>query len=176
MTFPDWLKPLPGLMAIIATLPLYAEMVPLSEETLSALDGQSGLALSGSFDLNTAGGPLWDVERNPDGSVILDNGEAKCSVNDGRCGARFTLQATEEGGWFVLDNLKGGIEFGESVPGGQPLEIRVEERDNNAGETPIGYCHQNEQCSAIQRSEFYGGNGRWSGVNGEPDQHLFTAD
>ena len=135
MTFPDWLKPLPGLMAIMAALPSYAEMLPLSEEALSELNAQSGLALSGSFDLNTAGGPLWDVERNPDGSVILENGEAKCSVNDGRCGARFTLQATEDGGWFVLDNLKGGIEFGESVPGGQPLEIRVEERDNNAGET-----------------------------------------
>lgn len=101
MTFPR--VPLkPGLsiaVLAIATGPVAAEMAPLGDDALSQVSGQGGIYLSGDISINELGGP---VENSYFG---------KCDENDKKCGARFAYRLKEDGGWMVLDEIRGLFAF-----------------------------------------------------------------
>lgn len=98
-----------------------AEMQPLDDRNLGNVNAQNGISLSGSFDLNTSGGPKWDYNRDGSGNATT------CTTNAGKCGARFALKASDAGGWFILDDIRGGFSFGESAsdPNAKGLEVAV---------------------------------------------------
>lgn len=76
-----------------------AELASIDDAALSEVTGQSGVYLSGEISINEDGGPL-------DNSYF-----GACSDNSKVCGARIALQTQQDGGWFVIDNLRGGIAF-----------------------------------------------------------------
>ncbi|CAM3674637.1 hypothetical protein PAHA111176_13975 [Parendozoicomonas haliclonae] len=108
----------------------------MSDEALGTYSGQGGIELSGKFEINAFGGPKWDLGRDEETGALTGVGCSGYVVNDEkRCGARVAMKAGENEGWVVYDNLKGGIEFGESIEGGAPMRISTEEVDNNG--TPV---------------------------------------
>ena len=76
-----------------------AELQSIEDESLSEVTGQSGVYLAGDITINEAGGPL------------ADNYFGLCTDSSKVCGARIALQTEQNGGWFVIDNLRGGIAF-----------------------------------------------------------------
>lgn len=81
-------------------LPAMAEMERLDDEALSSVSGQGGgMSLSGDLTFNENGGPLQGEGLGFD-----------CGDNE-RCGARIAARLSEEGGWFVLDDLQGTFAF-----------------------------------------------------------------
>jgi len=76
-----------------------AEMSKINDQDLSEVTGQSGVYLTGEISINEEGG-------------TLDDGYfGDCADSDLVCGARLAFQTQENGGWFVLDNIKGSISF-----------------------------------------------------------------
>ena len=87
-------------LVLLAATPAGAEMEAMSDSALSGVSGQyGGMSLSGDVSFNRNGGPLKGE------SVGFD-----CN-QDGRCGSRIAVQLSENGGWFVLDDLQGTFEF-----------------------------------------------------------------
>lgn len=78
---------------------LLADMQSIDDETLSGVTGQAGVYLTGEVSINEEGGPL---ENSYFGA---------CSDATKVCGARISFQTQDNGGWFVLDNIKGSISF-----------------------------------------------------------------
>jgi len=76
-----------------------AEMSKINDQELSEVTGQSGVYLTGEISINEEGG-------------TLDDGYfGDCADANLVCGARLGFQTQENGGWFVLDNIKGSISF-----------------------------------------------------------------
>ena len=88
------------IVSILLITAARAEMKPLDDNNLGQVNAQNGISLSGSFDLNSSGGPLWDYERDGNGDATV------CTTNNEKCGARFALQTTDGGGWYIFDNIK----------------------------------------------------------------------
>lgn len=86
------------LLLSIVTL-VNADLEKIDDKDLSAVTGQAGVYLTGEVSINEEGGPL---ENNYFGS---------CLDNSKKCGARLSFQTQQDGGWFVLDNIKGSISF-----------------------------------------------------------------
>lgn len=109
------------IISILFITAAHAEMHPLNDQNLGHINAQNGISLSGSFDLNTSGGPKWDYDRDGDGNAT------NCTTNNGKCGARFALQTTDGGGWTIFDDIRGGFSFGESNsdPDARGLEVSV---------------------------------------------------
>ena len=80
-----------------------AEMSRIDDNELSEVTGQSGVYLSGEISINENGGPIDSASGN---SYFGD-----CSDPDKVCGARLSFQTQQDGGWFVIDNIKGSIAF-----------------------------------------------------------------
>jgi len=76
-----------------------ADMQSIDDEALSSVTGQAGVYLSGEIAINEEGGPL---ENSYFGA---------CDDPSKVCGARLSFQTQQDGGWFVLDNIKGSISF-----------------------------------------------------------------
>ncbi len=76
-----------------------ADLEKIDDKDLSAVTGQAGVYLTGEVSINEEGGPL---ENSYFGA---------CSDNTKQCGARLSFQTQQDGGWFVLDNIKGSISF-----------------------------------------------------------------
>lgn len=76
-----------------------AEMASIEDQDLSEVTGQSGVYLTGDITINEQGGPLSDTYFGA------------CSDPAKVCGARISLQTQQDGGWFVLDNIKGSVAF-----------------------------------------------------------------
>lgn len=110
------------IISILLIAAARAEMKPLDDQNLGQVNAQNGISLSGSFDLNSSGGPLWDYNRDGNGDATT------CTANDGKCGARFALQTTAGGGWAIFDDWRGGFSFGESDadPDARGLEVSVQ--------------------------------------------------
>ena len=100
----------------------HAEMQIINDDKLGNINAKNGISLSGTLDLNSSGGPLWDYNRDANGDAV------NCTDNNGKCGARFALNGSGVSGWFILDNIKGGFSFGESDsdPSATGLEISVQ--------------------------------------------------
>lgn len=87
------------LLLLVSASKVIAELQSIEDESLSEVTGQSGVYLSGDITINETGGPL------------ADSYFGLCSETSKVCGARIALQTEQNGGWFVIDNLRGGIAF-----------------------------------------------------------------
>ncbi len=78
-----------------------ADMERLGDEDMADVSGQGGgMSLSGDITFNEDGGPLKDSGL----------GFGECGQGE-RCGARVAAQLSEDGGWFVLDDIRGTFAF-----------------------------------------------------------------
>lgn len=76
-----------------------AEMARIADDELAGVTGQSGVYLSGEISINENGGPL------------TNSFFGACSDPGKECGARLSFQTEQDGGWFVLADIKGTIAF-----------------------------------------------------------------
>jgi len=90
-----------------------AELASIDDDALSVISGQAGVYLSGEISINENGGPIQNA-------YFGDCSDSK------KCGARLAFQTKENGGWFVLDDFKGGFSF-------QGLTLRVRDIDSGFG-------------------------------------------
>jgi hypothetical protein len=91
-----------------------AELQALDDADLSQLSGQGGVYLSGEFSINKSGGVLWNTPAANDPATWKAN-ERSCatpgSASPESCGLRVAIRVEKDGGWYVLDNLKGIFSF-----------------------------------------------------------------
>jgi len=102
------------LSLLLLPLPTLAELSRLGDEALSGISGQGGIYLSGDISINEMGGP---VENSYFG---------RCDDADKKCGARFAYRLKEDGGWMVLDDIRGNFAF-------EGLTLRVRKVDSGFG-------------------------------------------
>ncbi|AYC31709.1 hypothetical protein D3880_04590 [Pseudomonas cavernae] len=92
-----------------------AELQPLEDTTLSQLSGQGGVYLSGEFSINKDGGALWGTPANNNPAQWTASQRSCASGGSGAaaeaCGMRLAIRSEANGGWYVLDNLKGIFSF-----------------------------------------------------------------
>lgn len=89
-----------------------ADMAILEDQALSEVSGQGGIYLSGDMSINEVGGPIENAYFG------------QCDDPLKRCGARAAFRLKEDGGWVVLDDLRGKFSF-------EGLTLKV--RSINAG-------------------------------------------
>lgn len=97
------------------SLPAAAELSSINDEEMSVISGQAGVYLSGEITLNENGGPLQST-----------SGYFGDCTDERACGARIAFQTKQNGGWFVLDDMKGSFSF-------QGLTLRVRDIDSGFG-------------------------------------------
>lgn len=105
---------LSGILGVLLAGSAYSELRPVEEAELSEVSGQGGIYLSGDITINENGGPLENAYFG------------KCSDGGKQCGARIAYQTRENGGWFVLDDIRGRFSF-------QGLTLRVRHVDTGFG-------------------------------------------
>jgi hypothetical protein len=88
-----------------------AELDRLSDEDLADVSGQGGIYLSGDISINENGGPIDNTYFG------------RCEESDKKCGARFAYRLKEDGGWMVLDDIRGNFAF-------EGLTLRVRSVDS----------------------------------------------
>ena len=91
-----------------------AELQPLEDASLSEVSGQGGVYLSGEFSINKNGGPLWSTPATTN-AASWTVGERSCATKGSStpesCGLRVAIRSEQNGGWYVLDNIKGIFSF-----------------------------------------------------------------
>ncbi|MFP6800827.1 MAG: DUF6160 family protein [Pseudomonas sp.] len=104
-----------GLWAcLLVAAPVYAELQALDDDTLSSMNGQGGVYLSGEFSINKDGGVLWSkpASNNPSTWTASQRSCATAGASaPENCGMRVAIRSEADGGWYVLDNLKGVFSF-----------------------------------------------------------------
>ena len=102
------------LSSVLLAMPALAEMQALDDETLSSMNGQGGVYLSGEFSINKDGGVLWSKPASNNPSTWTA-GQRSCATAGAttpeNCGMRVAIRSEADGGWYVLDNLKGVFSF-----------------------------------------------------------------
>lgn len=100
-------------VAVLA-MPALAEMQALDDDTLSSMNGQGGVYLSGELSINKDGGVLWSKPASNNPSTWTA-GQRSCATAGAstpeNCGMRVAIRSEADGGWYVLDNLKGVFSF-----------------------------------------------------------------
>lgn len=114
MMIRKWLVKGCVLLPILAALPVSAEMSRMGDEAMARVAGQSGIYLSGDISINEMGGP---VENSYFGG---------CADSERKCGARFAYRLKENGGWMVLDDIRGSFAF-------EGLTLRIRTVDSGFG-------------------------------------------
>lgn len=103
-----------ALSSVLLAMPALAEMQALDDDTLSNMNGQGGVYLSGEFSINKAGGVLWSKPASNNPSTWTA-GQRSCATAGAttpeNCGMRVAIRSEAYGGWYVLDNLKGVFSF-----------------------------------------------------------------
>lgn len=102
------------MMTALLAMPVLAEMQPLDDASLSAMNGQGGVYLSGEFSINKDGGVLWSTpaSNNPSTWTASQRSCATAGASTPEnCGMRVAIRSEADGGWYVLDNLKGVFSF-----------------------------------------------------------------
>lgn len=102
------------LALLLASAGAQAELKPLDDADLSATSGQGGVYLSGEFSINKAGGVLWNTPagNNPAQWTVNERSCATAGASTPEaCGMRVAIRTEANGGWYVLDNLKGVFSF-----------------------------------------------------------------
>ncbi|WP_413231793.1 DUF6160 family protein [Marinobacter sp.] len=105
-----------GLFLFILGLPsgAMAELSRMDDTDLAGVSGQGGIYLSGDISINELGGPI----QNSYFGACGDEGK--------KCGARLAYRLKEDGGWFVLDDIRGSFSF-------EGLTLRVRHIDSGFG-------------------------------------------
>lgn len=102
------------LSSVLLAMPALAEMQALDDDTLSSMNGQGGVYLSGEFSINKDGGVLWSKPASNNPSTWTA-GQRSCATAGAttpeNCGMRVAIRSEADGGWYVLDNLKGVFSF-----------------------------------------------------------------
>ncbi|WP_369600925.1 hypothetical protein AAIA72_14015 [Hahella sp. SMD15-11] len=101
-----------GLILVFLASSSFAELRAVEESELDDVSGQGGIYLSGDITINENGGPLQNAYFG------------NCADSSKKCGARIAYQTRENGGWFVMDDIRGRFSF-------QGLTLRV--RHINSG-------------------------------------------
>ncbi len=91
-----------------------AELDRLDDQDLAEVSGQGGIYLSGDISINEMGGP---IENSYFG---------RCDNPDKKCGARLAYRLKADGGWMVLDEIRGNFAF-------EGLTLRVRSIDSGFG-------------------------------------------
>ncbi len=89
-------------MVIVLSLQVacaWAHLKKMDDKAMSNVAAQGGIYLSGDVSLNETGGP------------ISNSYFGACSDTTKVCGARIAVQMKQNGGWLVLDNLRGKFSF-----------------------------------------------------------------
>ncbi|WP_442915237.1 hypothetical protein [Marinobacter sp. SS21] len=97
-----------------AAKPAAAELSRLGDGDLARVSGQGGIYLSGDVSINEVGGP------------IQNSYFGACGEAGKKCGARLAYRLREDGGWFVLDDIRGSFSF-------EGLTLRVRHIDSGFG-------------------------------------------
>jgi hypothetical protein len=92
----------------------HADLQAVDDEGLSEVSGQAGIYLSGEISINENGGPIRNAHFGD------------CSQPNQRCGGRIAVQTKQDGGWFVLDDIRGSFAF-------QGLTLRSREINSGFG-------------------------------------------
>ncbi len=103
-----------ALSSVLLAMPALAEMQALDDDTLSSMNGQGGVYLSGEFSINKDGGVLWSkpASNNPSTWTASQRSCATAgATTPENCGMRVAIRSEADGGWYVLDNLKGVFSF-----------------------------------------------------------------
>lgn len=103
-----------ALSSVLLAMPALAEMQALDDDTLSSMNGQGGVYLSGEFSINKDGGVLWSkpASNNPSTWTASQRSCATAgATTQENCGMRVAIRSEADGGWYVLDNLKGVFSF-----------------------------------------------------------------
>jgi hypothetical protein len=87
------------MLLLLVPVLAFAEMASIDDSELAEVTGQSGVYLTGEVSFNEEGGPLEDSYFG------------LCTDANKVCGARIAVQTEENGGWFVLDDIRGSISF-----------------------------------------------------------------
>ncbi|WP_373002386.1 hypothetical protein [Marinobacter sp.] len=103
-----------ALSLLLLSVPASAELYRLGDEALSGISGKGGIYLSGDISINEMGGP---VENSYFG---------RCDDAARKCGARFAYRLKENGGWMVLDDIRGNFAF-------EGLTLRIRTIDSGFG-------------------------------------------
>jgi len=111
-----WIRIFSVVLGFIGLVPAgaMAELDRLTDEALSDVSGQGGIYLSGDISINENGGPI-------DNSYY-----GSCEDANKKCGARFAYRLKEDGGWMVLDDIRGNFAF-------EGLTLRVRSVDSGFG-------------------------------------------
>ncbi len=91
-----------------------AELDRLDDQDLAMVSGQGGIYLSGDISINEMGGP---IENSYFG---------RCDDPDKKCGARLAYRLKADGGWMVLDEIRGNFAF-------EGLTLRMRSIDSGFG-------------------------------------------
>lgn len=102
------------ILSILIATPVSAELDRLNDEDLSEVAGQGGIYLSGDISINEMGGPIENTYFG------------RCDDPDKKCGARLAYRLKEDGGWMVLDEIRGNFAF-------EGLTLRVRSIDSGFG-------------------------------------------
>lgn len=103
-----------GVLLSILSAGASAELASIDDMALSDISGQGGVYLSGEISINENGGPIQNAYFG------------NCSDGARTCGARLAYQTKQNGGWFVLDDIRGSLSF-------QGLTLRVRHIDSGFG-------------------------------------------
>ena len=103
-----------GAAFLMSPLVVGADMAPLDDEAMAGISGQGGIYLTGDIAINEFGGPLQNAYFGD------------CTDDSKRCGARLAFRVKEDGGWLVLDELRGKFSF-------EGLTLRVREISDGFG-------------------------------------------
>ncbi|MCR8916359.1 hypothetical protein FDP08_20210 [Marinobacter panjinensis] len=101
-------------IAIFGAKQAAAELDRLDDQDLAEVSGQGGIYLSGDISINEMGGP---IENSYFG---------RCDNPDKKCGARLAYRLKADGGWMVLDEIRGNFAF-------EGLTLRVRSIDSGFG-------------------------------------------
>lgn len=102
------------LTAMFGAAQAFAELNRLEDHDLAEVSGQGGIYLSGDISINEMGGP---IQNSYFGS---------CDDPDKKCGARLAYRLKSDGGWMVLDEIRGSFAF-------EGLTLRVRTVDSGFG-------------------------------------------
>ena len=76
-----------------------AQLKKMNDADMSKVAAQGGIYLSGDITLNENGGPIQNAYFGA------------CTDTTKHCGARIAVQMKQNGGWLVLDDLRGKFSF-----------------------------------------------------------------
>lgn len=103
-----------GVVVMVLSGMANAELAQLDDGALAGVSGQGGIYLSGDISINETGGP------------IQNSYFGTCEEVDKKCGARLAYRLKQDGGWFVLDDIRGSFSF-------EGLTLKVRHIDSGFG-------------------------------------------